>query len=70
MANTPIFTLRINPIDKKMRYYKMNENGINQIKYDFNKEELIDSFISIIFKGVVIGHINTINFLNELYGNA
>jgi len=54
---------RVSPVDMKMRYYK----DLGGIPKDYNRKEIEDAHIDVIYGAVVVGQINTEKLLDELY---
>ena len=54
---------RVWPIDLKPRYY----NNLEGILEDFTADEIRGANISVLLKGVVVGHLDTDKVLNEIY---
>ena len=54
----------ISPKGSKCRYY----TNLYNIAEDYNKSELEDANIAVLLNGVVVGSLNTISVLDEIFG--
>jgi hypothetical protein len=55
---------RVSPRGSKMRYYY----DLTELENDFDKEELKNANIEVLFNGVVVGHLNTDKVIDEVFG--